>query len=89
MVVPLAILNDKVGETIRLWLVNGAILATVNLVTIKDFLSIGLLSVSICYTVWQWRRSIFAACERCREGNLPRFCRLPVSRRPWWCPKKV
>ena len=89
MLAPLQIFDGKVEDTLKVLIPNGAVLATVNLMTIKSWLEVSLLAFSIAHTLWRWRRDSFVACEGCREGKIPNLCPLPVSRRPWWCPKKV
>jgi hypothetical protein len=89
MLAPLQIFDGKMEDTLKVLVPNAVILAAINAMTIKSWLEVALLSLSIAYTLWRWRRESYANCERCRGGTIPSSCPLPVSRRPWWCPKKV
>jgi hypothetical protein len=81
------VVDERLGDILKVWLPNGAVLAAVNLMTIKGCLELALITVSIVYTLWRWRRDTYVACEGCRAGKIPIVCPLPVKRRPWWCPK--
>lgn len=83
------VFDARVGDTLRVWLPNGAVLAVVNAADIKLWLELTLIIVSLIYTLWRWRRDSFVACEGCRAGKIPADCPLPIKRRPWWCPKKL
>lgn len=81
--------GGRIEDTLKVVVPNGVVLAAVNTLEVKAWLEILLVSLSILYTLWRWRRESYAACEGCRVGRIPRICPLPTNRRPWWCPKKV
>ena len=74
---------------LSVWVPTGAVLALINAVSLKGWLSVFLLIVNLSYSIWRWRRDFFVVCEGCRMGNVPSNCPLPMGRRPWWCPKKL
>jgi len=48
--------GERAADTLKVWLPNGIVLATVNLVTLKSLAELGLILLSIAYTAWRWRR---------------------------------
>jgi hypothetical protein len=83
------ILDERLGDTLKVWLPNSAVLAVVNVMDVKGCLELALITLSIIYTLWRWRRDSYVACEGCRVGKIPNLCPLPPRRRPWWCPKSL
>jgi hypothetical protein len=67
---------------------NGLVLAVVNAMTLKDWLNLMLISLSIGYTIWRWRRDSYVVCQACRDGRPPVNCPLPDRKRPAWCPRR-
>jgi len=49
-------MTERLRDVVEVWAPNGLVLAFVNLVSIKTCFEIVLISVSIGYTVWRWRR---------------------------------
>lgn len=82
-------LDGRWEDTLKVWLPNGAVLAVANAASLKEWASLGLLILSIAYTVWRWRRDSYVVCESCRNGRIPAECPLPPRRRPFWCPKSL
>ena len=81
--------DRKLEDTLKVVVPNGTVLAAINTLEVKTWLELLLISLSILYTLWRWRRESFVACEGCRAGMVPRICPLPIRKRPWWCPKKI
>jgi hypothetical protein len=89
MLAPINLLDERAADTAKVWLPNAVTLAFVNGLNLKDWLQVILISLSIAYTLWRWRRESYAFCAGCRDGKVPLVCPLPARRRPWWCPKKL
>jgi len=58
MLVPLENIEERLGDTLKVVLPNMGILAVVNIMTVKCWLEVALVSLSIAYTLWRWRRDI-------------------------------
>jgi type IV secretory pathway TrbD component len=50
------VFDDTLADTLKVVIPNSAVLATINIVTLKEWAEFGLILLSAAYTVWQWRR---------------------------------
>ena len=48
--------GGRLADILKVNLPNGVVLASVNLLELKTVLEIVLVSLSLAYTIWRWRR---------------------------------
>ena len=90
MLAGLKVLLDERGrDCLLVILPNGATLALVNVISLKNWAELFLILLSIAYTLWRWNRDTFMSCDGCRNGHVPRICPIPRRKRPYWCPRKL
>jgi len=49
-------MNERLSDTLKVIVPNGAVVASVNLLELKGFAELGLMALSAAYTIWRWRR---------------------------------
>lgn len=79
--------DGRAGDCLSVIVPNATVLGIVNAVSLKTWAELGLIGVTILYTIWRWRRDSFVMCEGCRNGHPPPKCPLPARKRPAWCPR--
>lgn len=84
-----ALWDDRLKDCLEVIVPSSTVLGIVNVVTLKAWFELSLLSVTILYTVWRWRRDTFVLCSGCLDNHPPTICPYPPDRRPSWCPKKL
>jgi len=52
----LHVLTDKISDTAKVLVPNGAVLGVIHLVDVKAAAELVLVGLSIAYTIWRWRR---------------------------------
>ena len=81
--------DSRAGACLSVVVPNTAVLGLINMMDLKIWLELGLLILTLAYTIWRWRRDSFVICDGCRNGRIPDVCPLPPEDRPWYCPKRI
>jgi hypothetical protein len=50
--------DERMRDTLRIAIPNGAALAIVNISVLKEWASLGLILLTAAYTIWRWRAEI-------------------------------
>ena len=82
------LMDERLQDTLRVLIPNGAVIAAVNVMTFRGWAELGLICISIAYTVWRWRRDSYVICQACRDGHVPESCAVKAGKRPGYCPKR-
>ena len=67
------LMDERLQDTLRVLIPNGAVIAAVNVMTFRGWAELGLICISIAYTV---------------DGHVPESCAVKAGKRPWYCPKR-
>lgn len=62
--------DSRLADTLKVWIPNGASVAAMNLLELHAVAELVLLSLSIAYTIWRWRRDINHDKNERDEKNL-------------------
>jgi hypothetical protein len=73
---------------LSVWVPTGAVLALINAVSLKGWLTVLLLSINVCFSLWRWRRDSYVLCRPCLQGKEPKACPYE-GHRPWFCKKRL
>lgn len=58
MLAPLENVEERMEDTLKVLVPNVGVLAVVNLMTIRCWLEMALVVLSIAYTIWRWKRDL-------------------------------